>query len=150
MSGRVMRECSVACPKESASISSCRSIATHAPLICRSARGSPHTVATTGSAKGVMRDCGWKRSSIGTDSRGRSVRSTPPPANESRIDLARSFSAASASDTSTGRRERLAIGTERAMAWLRPTEPRWSCCCEGSASSRRRSQPSPETSTLCM
>mmetsp|Transcript_8777 Transcript_8777/g.17848 ORF Transcript_8777/g.17848 Transcript_8777/m.17848 type:complete len:203 (-) Transcript_8777:164-772(-) len=148
MSGRVMRECSVACPKESCSISSCRSIATQAAETTKSGRGSPQTFATIGSAKEGNRPLGAKRSSTGRVSRGRSADTTPPPPKLRAMDRSRSLMAASLRSTSTGLRDRLMMLTERKMLWLSGTEPRVSCCWLGSTSSSLSSQPSPAMATL--
>mmetsp|Transcript_11812 Transcript_11812/g.31046 ORF Transcript_11812/g.31046 Transcript_11812/m.31046 type:complete len:210 (-) Transcript_11812:968-1597(-) len=147
ISRRVMRELSVACPKASWSISSSSAIATHAPLTTSIGRGRPCTPSTTGSEKGVMRAVGAKRSSSGRVSRGRSVPSKPPPTKERLTDFSRSLAAASASETSTGQRERLTRPTVFIVCWCICTEPSCSCCCAGLASSSLSSQPSPSTST---
>mmetsp|Transcript_48781 Transcript_48781/g.117517 ORF Transcript_48781/g.117517 Transcript_48781/m.117517 type:complete len:228 (+) Transcript_48781:1534-2217(+) len=118
MRRRVMRELSTAWPKATWSISSCRSIATHAPETTSSGRGRPHTVTTTGSEKGRMRAAGAKRTSSARDSRGRSSPSSaPPPPKERCTDLGASAAAASSSETSMARRERLTSATVRAACW---------------------------------
>ena len=69
-------------PKASWSISSCRSIATHAPETTSSGRGRPHTLTMSGSEKGRMRADGAKRTSSARDSRGRRLPSSAPPPRE--------------------------------------------------------------------
>mmetsp|Transcript_39787 Transcript_39787/g.118058 ORF Transcript_39787/g.118058 Transcript_39787/m.118058 type:complete len:306 (-) Transcript_39787:7251-8168(-) len=148
MTRRVTFDPSITCPKATWSASSLTSIAMQEPSTRSNGRASEHTCSTTGCEKRGIRASGAKRRSSCTLPRGRTVACVAPSPPKVRATLfARSASAASSAETSTSRRERLTSVMLRVAGCFGRTAPKWTRWSDGSASSKRISQPSPPTRT---